>query len=59
MATSVDEQGIIAQCSQDWKASADLRAEFGNDYSRYCAFKVAQAKGLVRILGKGGSDVRK
>jgi hypothetical protein len=32
---------------QEWEASADIRAEFGDNYEAYTGFRIAQDKGLL------------
>lgn len=39
---------------QEWEASTELRAEFGQDKERYLAFVKADEAGRAKILNKGG-----
>ncbi len=39
------------RCAKEFAASASLRAEFGT-LERYAAFRRAEVKGLVRIIGR-------
>ena len=46
-----DTFGIEAQARAEWQRSPAIRAEFV-ELERYIAFRRAEAKGLVRILGR-------
>jgi len=35
---------------RQWADSAELRAEFGNDFDKYLAFRAAEAAGRVKML---------
>jgi ClpP class serine protease len=40
------------RCKATWDKSADLRAEFAENFNAYLAFEKAQASGRVRVLAK-------
>lgn len=41
-----------ASMRREWDSSAELRAEFGNNFARYSAFAEADARGLVKIFSQ-------
>lgn len=48
---ATDEQlSPEAQAKQDWDTDAALRAEFGNDFKAYEAYRRADSQGRVRVL---------
>lgn len=46
-----DAYATVQAARAEWERSPAIRAEFG-ELERYLAFKKAEAKGLVRILGR-------
>ena len=50
--SSGDFYGIEERCKRAWDRDPGLRAEFGGQLERYIAFAKADARGLVRILGR-------
>jgi hypothetical protein len=44
------EAGLAAEVIAEWKASPELRAEFGEDITRFAAYKRAAAQGLVHAV---------
>ncbi|MHA1540034.1 MAG: S49 family peptidase [Alphaproteobacteria bacterium] len=53
---TMDESAPLAdRADAEWKKDSNLRAEFGDDYDSYLAFRQAEENGQVKILGnKGG-----
>lgn len=48
------EKSIIEpDAKRAWESNVGIRTEFNGDYEGYLAFKVAQSKGLIKILGEG------
>lgn len=47
-----DSLPIEERCKKQWDASAELRAEFGDDYKSFLAVAKAEEAGRVRVLGK-------
>lgn len=43
-----DAGPLHQKLTQEWVASAALRAEFSDRFSTYCAFKRAESRGLIR-----------
>lgn len=60
MATKfVDMQVLEQQCLADWKRDKALREEFCDDYDAFKSFRIADARGVVRILGEPHREQRK
>lgn len=48
----LDDTSIEQECEKVWSQNPAVRAEFGQDKKAYIAFAKADAKGLVKILGR-------
>lgn len=59
---NVDLQAVEHEARQAWHARADLRAEFGDQFEAFLAFKRGEARGAIRIHSAGGvvhgADIR-
>ena len=44
---TIPQQQAEAEYKQEWNASADIRAEFGDNYEAYVGFRHAQDKGQL------------
>lgn len=42
---------IEEHCKQAWESNSSLPVEFGGDFAAFVAFALAEAEGLVQILG--------
>jgi hypothetical protein len=51
-ARSRDATRIEQRARRQWEADPALREEFGGRYESWLAYSKAEAKGLVRILGR-------
>jgi hypothetical protein len=52
---------VAADVVKQWRASPELRAEFGDDVLRFAAYKNAESQGLVRAARAAvvdGKEVR-
>lgn len=47
-----DSASIEVKAQAAWNKSEDLRNEFGDSFNTYLAYRKAEAKGQVRVLGK-------
>jgi hypothetical protein len=48
----VDIPALEKQIAAEWQRDAAVRDEFCGDYESFKAYKVADAQGLVRVLGR-------
>jgi len=55
-AADVSHMSVEDRCQSQWDRSADLRAEFNDNFDAYLAFEKRNAKGHARIHGKSGGD---
>lgn len=49
----IDLHAVDRDAQQAWQASAQLRAEFADNWEAFAAFSRAEARGQVRVLGAG------
>jgi|GEM_PF-6334545 len=52
-----EQEAIEEKCLSEWQITPSIRAEF-QDRERYIAFKIAEAKGLVRIKTGGQTTAK-
>lgn len=47
----IKDPKLAAAVQAEWNASANLRAEFGDRFSSYQAYRKAEAEGRVKVRG--------
>lgn len=48
-----DTYGLVQAARRAWESDPKLRVEFGDSFERYLAYAKAEARGAVRIFGRG------